>query len=116
MAKPTHNGDVPDSSRPRPSSDSTTSSTSTTSLVFEHMLEHLSQPVSTQQRRNRNGREYEGLEQFDDEDPLKSTSVEDLETGPFLPASIVPVKHMDRGLRRLLIIVSVLLGGVWIAA
>lgn len=79
------------------------SSVSTTSLVFERIQEKTEHDADTKD-----------LHSMDDDDPLKDE--EDLETGPFL-GSGTPVQRqsMDKGLRRILIIVAVVFVGGWLA-
>lgn len=87
----------------------TNSSVSTTSLVFERIEERLA-------RKEEND--------FDDTDPLRDDPLDDdLETGPFLGngnASSrrveggVGAKRMDRGLKKVLIVVTALLVASWI--
>ncbi|KAF7564068.1 hypothetical protein G7046_g56 [Stylonectria norvegica] len=92
---------------PRASHDSI-SSASTTSLVFERL--HEKTEKDAQKDRGRKEGYNPGLE---DEDPLKDDDAEDLETGPFLgPGASLHRKPMDKGLRRILIIIgSVFIGG-----
>ncbi|KAJ4115304.1 hypothetical protein NW765_011942 [Fusarium oxysporum] len=83
-------------------SDDSISSASTTSLVFDRIQEKTMMDAS---RDNNDSRALE------DDDPLKEE--DDLETGPFLgPGASLHREPMDRGLRRILIIV----GSVFVAA
>jgi len=98
------------------------SSASTTSLVFDRIderlaSERLSRPSDQKRSNGSPYAEREDLSDFDDEDPLKEGDSNDLETGPFLGRGAEAVtggKRMDRGLRRLLIIISALLIASWI--
>ncbi|KAF7555811.1 hypothetical protein G7Z17_g1855 [Cylindrodendrum hubeiense] len=89
---------------PRYSHDSL-SSVSTTSLVFERLHE----------RSEKDAEKHNGSRAFDDDDPLREEA-DDLETGPFLgPGAALHRKPMDKGLRRILIIIGVVFVGGWFA-
>lgn len=65
-------------------------------------------------QKERGAKEYNRT--LDDEDPLKDEEADDLETGPFLgPGSALHRKPMDKGLRRLIIIVVAVFVGGWLA-
>jgi dipeptidyl aminopeptidase len=117
-----------DFSDSRRSHDSTISSVSTTSLVFERIHErNMAGDGSMSEKRPRdplNGTSYADNDvqrHLDEEDPLKDEQNDDLETGPFLggnDAGESGVKEfgprkMDRSLKRLIIVVSSLLVLAW---
>ncbi|KAJ3501501.1 hypothetical protein NM208_g16922 [Fusarium decemcellulare] len=86
-------------------SDDSLSSVSTTSLVFERIQEKTEMDSS---------RDRDDPHAFDDDDPLKDE--DDLETGPFLgPGASLHREPMDRGLRRILLIVGAVFVGGWLA-
>jgi dipeptidyl aminopeptidase len=106
------------------------SSVSTTSLVFERINERVmkGEHSSSKQRRHSplNGTPYADRDDhhdLDDEDPLKDEHSSDLETGPFLAGNNSEgqatkhfgVRRMDRGLKKIIIIVSALLVAGWLA-
>ena len=94
----------------------TDSSVSTTSLVFERIEER----VAAKEARDHDRRDFDDGDDLLRDDPLN----DDLETGPFLghgrrnssrtekPAA--GVTHMDRGMKRILIIVSGFLVAAWV--
>lgn len=89
---------------PRYSHDSL-SSVSTTSLVFERLHE----------KSEKDSEKHNDSRALDDDDPMREDA-DDLETGPFLgPGAALHRKPMDKGLRRLLIIVAVVFVGGWFA-
>lgn len=96
------------------------SSVSTTSLVFDRINERLAVNLASKSTRNRSNRapygNGGGLADFDDDDPLKEEGTSDLETGPFLGAAAAAKGHqpMTSGLRRLIVIVSVLFVAAWV--
>ncbi|KAM5345315.1 hypothetical protein ACJ41O_011177 [Fusarium nematophilum] len=95
---------APESER-RYSNDSL-SSVSTTSLVFDRIQEKTEMDA---------GREKDPRA-LDADDPLKEDEDEDLETGPFLgPGAALHRQPMDKGLRRILIIVGTVFLGGWLA-
>ncbi|CAJ0541645.1 Ff.00g081540.m01.CDS01 [Fusarium sp. VM40] len=86
-------------------SDDSISSASTTSLVFERIQE------KTEMDSAKDNNDTRAL---DDDDPLKEE--DDLETGPFLgPGAVLHREPMDKGLRRILIIVGALFVAGWLA-
>ncbi|EEU43005.1 uncharacterized protein NECHADRAFT_47100 [Fusarium vanettenii 77-13-4] len=87
-------------------SDDSLSSVSTTSLVFERIQEKTEMDADNDKEKDPRA--------LDDEDPLRDE--DDLETGPFLgPGASLHREPMDRGLRRILIIVAVVFIGGWLA-
>lgn len=119
------------------------SSVSTTSLVFERINEHLMMKKgsaldrSASRQRHGNGpsgssyydsHDRHQLSDFDDEDPLKDEHTnDDLETGPFLGSNgatsgaglqsgMMGMRRMDRGLRRLIMVLSAVFVAVWLVA
>ncbi|POS74468.1 dipeptidyl aminopeptidase [Diaporthe helianthi] len=104
------------------------SSVSTTSIVFDQindlMLNH--HPSSSKRRTSppaarRSNAPYadrDTVSEFDDDDPLKEEASSDLETGPFLPngAAIARPKHMDRSLKRMVLILSGVFVAAWVVA
>ncbi|ROV97268.1 hypothetical protein VSDG_04808 [Cytospora chrysosperma] len=105
---------------PRLSHDSN-SSVSTTSIVFDRLSERLShqkRPSSKSRRNNIPYADHETLSDFGEDDPLKEETSSDLETGPFLAsgAGIARPKHMDRSLKRLLLILSGVFVAAWVLA
>lgn len=102
------------------------SSVSTTSLVFERINERVMKDSNSDEKRKHhdplNGTPYAD---HDDEDPLKDEhdTASDLETGPFLTGSNDPqtgakqfgIRRMDRGLKRIIIVVSCLVVVGWLA-
>lgn len=94
--------------QPRRSDDSL-SSVSTTSLVFERIQEKTTRDAQGERTR----KEYSGT--LEDDDFLKDEDADDLETGPFLgPGASLHRKPMDKGLRRIIIIVAVVVVGCWL--
>jgi dipeptidyl aminopeptidase B len=95
------------------------SSVSTTSLIFDRLSERVEDEKFRQTNRRRNpsaSRHYTDAEDFDDDDPLKETDSNDLETGPFLRTSLGQRQGMDRSLRRCLVILGIVIVGGWVAA
>ncbi|KAJ9132132.1 Dipeptidyl aminopeptidase-like protein [Coniochaeta hoffmannii] len=98
------------------------SSVSTTSLVFERINERVMKDNDSNEKRQRhdplNGTPYAD---HDDEDALKDE--QDLETGPFLAgndagepgAKQFGTRRMDKGLKKIIIIVSSLIVVGWLA-
>ena len=122
----------------RPSLEST-SSASTTSLVFERINDRVAlESMPSQHRRASRGsrgphryasRDHPSNLDDDDDDDVRykdESTDNDLETGPFLggdpndedhegiPDENKKVKYMDRSLRRILIIASVVFAGIWV--
>lgn len=101
------------------------SSNSTTSLVFEHINDRLEKEKNTSSRGRRpagGGGYRDRVSDFDDEDPLNANA-DDLETGPFLTGAAAPLSgamasvrnaNMDRGFRRVLLIVGGMLVAAWV--
>ncbi|KUI66645.1 putative dipeptidyl-aminopeptidase B [Cytospora mali] len=103
------------------------SSVSTTSIVFDRINERLLNHNSSSANRtappasHRNNAPYadqETLSDFGEDDPLKEEISSDLETGPFLAngAAVTRTKHIDRGLKRLVLILSGVVIGAWVLA
>ncbi|KAL8294427.1 hypothetical protein RB597_007886 [Gaeumannomyces tritici] len=102
------------------------STDSTASLVFEHISDRLEKEKNTSSRGQRQtgggGGYRDRVSEFDDEDPL-NTNGDDLETGPFLAGAgasmsgaVASIRNanMDRGFRRVLLIVGGLLVAAWV--
>ncbi|KUI57532.1 putative dipeptidyl-aminopeptidase B [Cytospora mali] len=111
---------------PRVSHESS-SSVSTTSIVFDRINERLLNHNSASANRtappasHQNNAPYadqETLSDFGEDDPLKEETSSDLETGPFLAngAAAARTKHVDRGLKRLVLILSGVVIGAWVLA
>ncbi|KAH6890570.1 dipeptidyl peptidase IV N-terminal region-domain-containing protein [Thelonectria olida] len=80
------------------------SSVSTTSLVFDRL----------QEKNQMDADKEKDPRSFDDEDPLR-TDADDLETGPFLgPGASLHRKPMDKGLRRIIIIIGAVFVVAWL--
>lgn len=107
------------------------SSVSTTSLIFEHINDRVTQekPSTSRQRRSSRGptsnhyadRDHSPEYDFESDDPMKDELLNDDPEAPFLSNgaardSSTPRggKRMDRSLRRLLIAASVLFVGAWL--
>lgn len=105
------------------------SSVSTTSLVFERISERVAQQGQAARHQTSRRPKPDLYAALDDEDPLKDEGDGgDLETGPFLGgrgsgdddgaklAAAAGPRHMDRSLRRILLVVSGLCVAGWTVA
>lgn len=103
------------------------SSISTTSLVFDRISERLSNHNRSPSKRRTSPAPRRGsipyadrdtLSDFDEDDPLKEESPSDLETGPFLSngSAVTAPKHMDRTLKRVVLLLAGAFIGLWVAA
>lgn len=118
--------DTADPSSRRDSHDSL-SSVSTTSLVFERINERMLKENGSDEKRQRHNPLHDApyADHDDDEDVLKDepNDASDLETGPFLAgnddgetaAQHFRVRRMDKGLKKVIIIVSSLVVVGWLA-
>jgi dipeptidyl aminopeptidase len=90
------------------------SSVSTTSIVFERISERVAASEAAIKEKLHNA-------DADDDEAKDEPNNDDLETGPFLPSggsngnSHTKARGMDRGLRRVLLIVAGLLVSTWVA-
>ncbi|ROW02023.1 hypothetical protein VPNG_07635 [Cytospora leucostoma] len=110
---------------PRVSHESS-SSVSTTSIVFDRISErtagqnHSSSNLRAPQASRQDNVPYSDRDTFSaaEDDPLKEETSSDLETGPFLThvAAAARPKHMDRSLKRLVLILSGVLVASWVIA
>lgn len=107
------------SDSPRRSRESSVSSVSTTSLVFERLHEETEKGYASSRRANASaaGRTYADSP-IDGEEEPKESDTADPETGPFLPDSALPPRRVgvDRSLKKCLWILGSIFIAAWVAA
>ncbi|KAK2020837.1 hypothetical protein LX32DRAFT_287439 [Colletotrichum zoysiae] len=125
MDPPATDSRQPTAEDPRMSQESSLSTVSTTSLVFDRLHEHneKSYHSSSQRRRapsaSRAGyADHPAADDDEDDDRYKEADTDDLETGPFLAPAGVMMRRIgvDRGLKKVLLILAAAFLFAWGAA